>query len=225
MPVLLILFIFLSIIFIVMLLPLNIELRLKWGEGDPFYKLDLYLLFQPGRKRIHLSFLENKFLTFFSELINELAALYKLLLKDKEKEFKERARELDIVIRLLKMLRDKKLTAIIINNIKLSCYDFYWKTKYGFSNPALTGISNALFWTIKGSLLSIFTAFICFRSRPRVEIDPDFYNPVFTTEIGGIFSLRIGNIIITALKLMLYSFYANKLKGVNRLWGNTQLKH
>src|SRR5690606_767843 len=99
-------------------------------------------------KRIHLSFLENKFLAFLSELINELAALYKLLLKDKEKEFKERVRELDIVIRLLKTLGDRKLTAIIINNLKLNCYDFYWKTKYGFSNPALTGISNAFFWTI-----------------------------------------------------------------------------
>ncbi|MCF8011002.1 MAG: DUF2953 domain-containing protein [Clostridiales bacterium] len=88
----------------------------------------------------------------------------------------------------------------LIKNIKIQ--RFSWDTELGFSDAALTGMSVAALWSIKGTVLSIFYNFMGTKTNPRVVINPVYGQNLFTTSLNCIFEIRPGHIIITALKIL-----------------------
>jgi hypothetical protein len=217
---------FLSGLFIlIVFLPLGIEINYRRTGKNDSLNLNLYILFRFTGLRIRIPYLKNRFITLFTEIVAEIdSLLFRLLPTKGELEVKEKIDWTEFepvkLKQLLSLVLDRELMSIITRTLKITCYRFSWITEYGLFNPALTGVFNGLFWTIKGIILNLVTSSVSFNRNPDIEIHPDFYNQKFKTELKGIFSARLGNIILTVLKVFFY-----KLKGGTRLWENIQLKH
>jgi len=127
----------------------------------------------------------------------------KIIIKKEVKINKKSIQKLDKIIE--KNLERLKLQDfyIIISNLHLKCNYFLWKTKFGFSNPAFTGIGNGIIWNLK----YIFYFFLKKISRVEdinFEVYPDFNEKLLDINLKGIFSLYLGNIILTVIKLFFY---------------------
>ncbi len=217
-------FLFLLLISI-FFIPLGIELKYKREGKNDVIKLNIFLLFKFIGLRIKIPYLNNRFIAFFTEIVAELdSLLFKLLPVKGELKIKEKVDWVEVELvklkQLLSFILDKELMSIIFKNLNVKCYKFSWISEFGFTNPALTGIFNGFFWSIKGIILNVVDSIVFFYTNPQVEIYPDFYDSKFNTKFEGIFSVRLGNIILTVFKIFSY-----KIRGGNRLWENIQLKH
>lgn len=84
---------------------------------------------------------------------------------------------------------------------KLCCEKLLWRTILGTSDPALTGISTGLLWQFENTVLSCIAANFHFTNGPPViEVKPDFDERKFHTYFEGIFTLKLGNIIVMLSK-------------------------
>ena len=76
-----------------------------------------------------------------------------------------------------------------------------WHTELGLSDAAITGISVGILWAIKSALLSNTYSFFALAPRlPEIKIIPRFNEKTLLMNINCIFEVKIGYIIITALK-------------------------
>ena len=99
---------------------------------------------------------------------------------------------------LLRKLRNyihfsRRLTRLLLT--KVSCEKFYWHTRFGTSDAAVTGVMSGVLWSTKALILSRLTKQIHFVARPSIRVCPDFQDRGFSTEFACIFSLRLGNVI------------------------------
>ncbi|MFP4017338.1 MAG: DUF2953 domain-containing protein [Halanaerobiales bacterium] len=211
---------FVSVIFlIVMILPVNMKIEYSRRDQDDKFKLDIYTFTKLFGLSIYIPILNNKLLSFFTEFFAEvdLFFLNKKSYKgdvDIEKEIDWENIHLDKVKKTLGLIMDKKLNTIIINNLKLRCKFLYWKTDYGWSNPALTGISNGFIWMFKGVIINILSTLLKFINTPELDVKPDFDTEKFSTHFSGIFSLLLGNIILTTMKVIFYKLSGLKIKRI-----------
>ena len=127
---------------------------------------------------------------------------------------------------LKKLKKYSKVLKRIVNRFELilllthNCSFFSWKSSFGFNNPAYTGLFTGLLWSLKGSTISILQTELQFKKLPVIEVTPDF-NKIkpLKIEFEGIFTFRLGKLIITAVKISLYEFKRKvKLK-----WKSIQL--
>ncbi|WP_027339999.1 DUF2953 domain-containing protein [Halonatronum saccharophilum] len=77
-----------------------------------------------------------------------------------------------------------------------NCDYFLWRSSFGFSNPAYTGIITGLLWGLKGSVVGLMSNNLKLEKDPVFEICPDFDgSSPLKFEIKGIFKLNLGKII------------------------------
>ena len=76
-----------------------------------------------------------------------------------------------------------------------------WQTEIGLSDAAITGMSVGILWAVKSALLSnIYSCFALAPRPPEIRILPRFNEKTLVINIDCIFDVKIGYIIITALK-------------------------
>ncbi|MDI3546661.1 MAG: hypothetical protein PWR10_313 [Halanaerobiales bacterium] len=211
--------------FITFFLPLYIRVEYqRKGEDDSFI-LDVYILIKILGFRIKVPYLQNKVFKFFSEIVTEIDSTLLNLWPWKneleiEREIDWRNIQLKRLKKIVKILSDREMTSLIFNSINLRCWEFIWETDFGWPNPALTGVTNGFIWTLKGIIIRLVDSKIHFLKEPDLAVYPDFYHKKFSTRFKGIFSLYLGNIILTVIRVLIY-----KLKGGYRPWENIQLKN
>lgn len=107
----------------------------------------------------------------------------------------------------------------IIRNFlgKIQVKDFTWHSVVGTKYAAQTGILTGNCWILKGSIIGLLTTYLNFRVMPIYTITPDFYQKQANTSISCILEFRIGQAILTGIKLLRYwkggkvSFKSKKL--------------
>lgn len=90
---------------------------------------------------------------------------------------------------------------------------FAWNITIGTPDAAVTAILTGVAWSIMGNVTSQFYQKIAPGwHRPELQISPNFKKEVFSTSLDCIFKIRVGNIMVTGIKIL--------KKKVTRLGGN-----
>ncbi len=206
-----IILVFLLLFIIMLYTPINVRIEYSRKGQDDNFKLDIYTFVKFIGFSIHIPFLENRFLLTFTKLFAEIDMFFiKINSRQEkldtafEKEIEWENIQMNNIKKVFKILMDKTLNEIIINTLQIKCKKFSWDTEYGLSNPAYTGISNGFIWMFKGILLEFANELLTFLCEPELVVKPDFYKKNFSTHFSGIFFLRLGNIILTVIKGLLY---------------------
>ena len=70
------------------------------------------------------------------------------------------------------------------------CSRFGWKTAFGVSDAAQTGMLSGMIWSIKGNVLAFLKRYFIFHDqKPEIEVHPDFKRAHLYMEIQGDFTL------------------------------------
>lgn len=81
---------------------------------------------------------------------------------------------------------------------------FEWHSLLGLGDAAHTGVLIGSCWTIKGSIIGLLTMSLHFQKMPSYTITPDFQNERFETDFFCILYFRVGQAIMTGIKLLRY---------------------
>jgi hypothetical protein len=96
---------------------------------------------------------------------------------------------------------------------KINCQEFYWETRFGLGDAALTGIGTGVIWGIKGLAFNFLMRKIrSMEKKPRVLVVPQFESLCFGLDFRCIFDLRIGHIIIAGLNFVKLRSYTWRRK-------------
>lgn len=88
---------------------------------------------------------------------------------------------------------------------------FNWKTELGLADPALTGLSVGLAWSVKGWIygkLHRITNFMA--KKTEVKVLPKFQTKCFSTEVDCIIGFRIGHIMVTGINFISTRLWAQR---------------
>lgn len=210
--ILLILFLFLIVIY--KLSYLQTEVAFFYGPGNSNLTLEFYVSFMSGKKVLKFplfcitifSFLEK----FTAELESFLFWFYpgkNSLIIDYTYDFTPRK------VKDVKKKYPDPQQCHILSGLKIYCPRFYLTLDYGFENPAFTGLSYGLFWSIREIIFRDLKSKVNFTEKPQIYVSPDFNQQKLEMKFRGIFAVRIGNIIITGLKLLIYYFKGGMIFG------------
>ena len=94
-----------------------------------------------------------------------------------------------------------------------TCETFYWRTKVGNEDAAVTAVAVGMLWATKSLMLSSIRRRVIFKTHPCVEISPVYGVSKFETELKCIFRVRIGHVISATTLLV----NMNRKEAVNRV--------
>lgn len=144
--------------------------------------------------------------------------LYETLLEMME-TYKEEDRS-DDEIRMENVLI-YRVMGMLYMGLKGDCLKLIFHTHYGFSDAAITGVANGVIWAVKGIFLDILSAISNMKTQPEVSVTPHFEATGVDIQFESIFSVRIGNLMYTGLKILWQGYKRRAFKR----WPITQLKH
>lgn len=87
---------------------------------------------------------------------------------------------------------------------KTVVHELSWVSSIGAGDAALTGKLIGAAWSIKGIVQMLVYQFLTIRCRPRLDVTGFYNNKVIGTEFNCIFSIRVGDAILTAIRLLRY---------------------
>jgi hypothetical protein len=87
---------------------------------------------------------------------------------------------------------------------KVQVIEFAWHSMVGTKNAAHTGVLTGACWALKGSIIGLLTTYFNFRIMPSYSITPDFQRWQANTAISCILQFRIGQAMVTGIKLLRY---------------------
>lgn len=205
-------------------LPLEIKIDYKRQAEDDSFKLDVYPLLRLLGIRIRIPLIRSSLLKLLTEFWVKIDSLiFKIWPGHRvisfEKEINWRQLKLNKLTKIVGSAFDFKLSDLIFKTLKIKCQRMGWEIEFGWADPALTGISNGLIWALLGMLLRSLELKIDFVEEPFISVKPNFKQEILLLRFNGIFSVLIGNIILTVIRVMIY-----KIKGGSKQWENIQLK-
>ena len=87
---------------------------------------------------------------------------------------------------------------------KVQVKQFEWCSVVGMGDAAHTGVAVGGCWTLKSAIIGLLTNYLHFRVMPIYSITPDFQNHRAEIYISCIFQFRIGQAILTGIKMLRY---------------------
>lgn len=91
---------------------------------------------------------------------------------------------------------------------------FHWKTRIGFEDPVITGITVGIIWTIKGLLLSVAGQELRFIQPPLIKVIPDFKVSCFLLRFEIIITTKPVFLFSAIIRTLFILIAAGKLKKV-----------
>ncbi len=85
---------------------------------------------------------------------------------------------------------------------RLYVQELNWFTCFGTGQAAQTSILSGFAWTAKSLFLNLAAGVVRFGRQPCFAVYPDFRQPAFATNVDCILRVRVGHIIIAALKAL-----------------------
>lgn len=151
---------------------------------------------------------------FFFKIINQFEGMTEMMksFKGEDQHASEIRMENVVIYRIMGML---------FLGIRGNCEKLVWRTHYGFSDAAVTALANGIIWGGKYLVLTALSIVCNIKTQPDLKVQPEFGAVGVDVQFESIFSVRIGNIMITGLKILLKEY---KRRAKNR-WPIIHLKH
>ena len=104
---------------------------------------------------------------------------------------------------------------------KVELTELKWVTRIGVGDAPETAITTGAIWGIKSSLIGFGIKFIQLKTKPRIEVVPQYNEPQFSTEmrVGG--RIRLWHVMFSGVRLIAR---AAKIKGGIRTWYQLLMK-
>ncbi|RYD02901.1 hypothetical protein N752_22205 [Desulforamulus aquiferis] len=109
----------------------------------------------------------------------------------------------------------KVIADYFLSHIRVTCLE--WHTKIGTGDAAVTGFLTGFLYSFKGGIISAFYRKLANAGNPKISVEPNFRKEQFSTSINCIFKIRVGNIMVTGVKIFMKMV---KRRGVNRTCQN-----
>ena len=87
---------------------------------------------------------------------------------------------------------------------KTVVHEFSWVSTIGAGDAALTGKLIGAVWSMKGIVQMLVYQFLTVRCLPCFNVSGFYNNKVICTEFNCIFSIRVGDAILTAIQFLRY---------------------
>lgn len=84
---------------------------------------------------------------------------------------------------------------------KVHVSNFRWHSDIGLGDAALTGVVTGCAWSVKGGVVGLIGNKMIFDNEPQISINPLFQVSHSQTNLSCMFSFKIGNAILVALRL------------------------
>lgn len=97
---------------------------------------------------------------------------------------------------------------------KVRCQQLVWHSTIGTGDAAETGVMTGLIWSLKSVTLGFSTGYLRMETVPDFRVTPDFNQPRLETHITCILKFRLGQAMLTGLRLF---FRAKKYGLIKRL--------
>ncbi|OEH85717.1 hypothetical protein BHU72_02680 [Desulfuribacillus stibiiarsenatis] len=78
---------------------------------------------------------------------------------------------------------------------------FHWTTHVGINDAAVLGPVVGGIWAIKGTIMQYFFFFFPLKEKPKVHVNPDYYQYLFKMQFHCIFQFKVGYAIYAGIKL------------------------
>ncbi|MBD0380642.1 DUF2953 domain-containing protein [Paenibacillus sedimenti] len=104
---------------------------------------------------------------------------------------------------------------------KVECTELKWITRIGIGDAPETAITTGAIWGIKSSLIGFAARFVRLRTKPCVDVVPQYNEPQFSTEFRLAGRIRVWFILFAGIRLLAR---AAKIKGGIRAWYQIFLK-
>jgi hypothetical protein len=85
---------------------------------------------------------------------------------------------------------------------RLECTRFVWHTRVGIGDAPETAVAAGLVWGVKTSLLRFVSGRICLKTKPDVQVSPQYNLQMFTTELTCKLQIRLGHVLLAGLRLV-----------------------
>ena len=83
------------------------------------------------------------------------------------------------------------------------CDKFSWKTAFGLSDAAQTGVLSGMIWSVKGNILAFLKRYFIFNDpKPEIEVLPDFKKAYLFVEIRGVFKFYPYRLLRAVLRMV-----------------------
>lgn len=196
-------------IIVFLLTSLKIQIQYRLEDTGLFSVTEIETWFTVAGLSIKVSLFKNPLLKFFKNFFRELDGFFrKIWSAEKRGDIEEGVgagkKALTRLKDFLSFFFDRELLNILARSLHIRCHYLYWRTEHGLADPAYTAVFNGLIWILKGLLLRILDELVYFEEQIILDVKPDFYNLKFSTSICGIFSLPLGNIILTIIRVFLH---------------------
>lgn len=204
MPFLLILFFLCLLLFI----PITFRLYFLRHDSEGYLELEVYIHFRLFGFRIEIPEVKNILVPFLAEIFsrfeNVVLGIRPLMLKLEKKI------NLNTIIstgikKLAAGIMDKNILAVLTGTLNPKCKKLNCSISFGLHDSMLTALTFGLAGIITGSILAIIEEKICPLKNKKLELIPVYNQYKLEVDFESIFSLTMGNIILTALKLLFYS--------------------
>lgn len=185
---------------------LKIHLRYQRTQDDDKLSLEFFLWrFVNYKIDIPIIMLQQKLTNFSLITRTELETG-----GDSSRELLGQSREYSVdsirdIMRIIEKLPYLKMIIIdfsqFLHHLRLE--RFIWRTGIGTPDAAATGILSGVVWALMGGATSFFYQQIAAGwAAPELKVEPNFKKEGFTTSLDCIFKIRVGNIMVTGLKLL-----------------------
>lgn len=104
------------------------------------------------------------------------------------------------------LLRHVRGLFVITKNLlkHIQVKQFYWNSSLGVGDAAITGALAGALWTLKGSVLGLLHHFMNVQTKPYIHVSPLFQQAAIRLTVRCMFSLRIGQAILAAIRILLH---------------------
>lgn len=133
-------------------------------------------------------------------------------IKEREQSwFKKMKADAKMVKDFLHLLNESKHTLRKFLK-KTIVHELSWVSMIGAGDAALTGKIIGAAWSIKGIVQMLVYQFLTIRCRPCLDVSGFYNHKVTSTEFHCIFSIRVGDAILTAVQILRYWKTGNSKK-------------
>jgi len=193
---------------IILYLPVSLKIEYQREEEGDGFNLELYTFLELFGISIQIPYLKNRIFLFLSELISEIDYFFIIFRfseanRELGDKIKQNNKQIENIKKAIFLLSDRELMGTVFRFLRIKCLKFYWETNYGATDPAYTAVLNGFIWTVKGIIIKICDDLMRFKRNVELFVKPDFYHLKLSTYFTGIFTTRLGNIIITIVNIIL----------------------
>ncbi len=126
----------------------------------------------------------------------------------------------DQIQRMIRAARNlKSWSRLVLKRIEIMSWN--WQTSAGVQDAMQTAVISGSIWTIKTVITGAVSSSTLFTCKPRLDVQPNFSHPSFTTSFECIAQIRLGNAIVAGIELLIRIL---KTKGGIKAWQNILFK-